>query len=168
MPGAPRGSLPCLAPGRGVTFFETQTKLLQPAPDGYLTHSYPGLMVEPVLQLRQGRIGFRGNPGQQQLPLSFVHRRLPTGSMHRSFHQPRPPVRCRNLLGPTHTHMEIFSQLFQGSVTVLIGGQKFAAQIILVCLCHTLGSRRIAKYSLHYLLKCFSHGSFLNLFSRRR
>src|SRR6476646_9621645 len=108
MPGAPRGSLPCLAPGRGVTFFETQTKLLQPAPDGYLTHSSPGLMVEPVLHLRQGQIGFRGNPGQQQLPLSFVHRRLPTGSMHRSFHQPRPPVRCRNLLGPTHTHMEIF------------------------------------------------------------
>jgi len=53
--------------------------------------------------------------------------------------------------------MEIFSQLFQGSVTVLIGGQEFSAQIILVCLCHTrLGHEESPKYSLHYLLKCFT------------
>ena len=95
-PGAARGSLPCFAPGRGVTFFETQTKLLQPAPDGYLAHRHPGLVTEPAFQLLQSQIRLRGNPGEQQLALLLVHRGLPPWSMHRSFHQPCLGVRRRS------------------------------------------------------------------------
>jgi hypothetical protein len=44
------------------SFLDRKENLL-PAPDGHLAHRRPGLLVEPALQLRQGQIRLRGNPG---------------------------------------------------------------------------------------------------------